>query len=580
MERNSEKRIERIAVRLASSWIFSLTAVTLLNLGNIKDKAYGLDALPEGLAFIALNFIVVTFVSFIPWFRQKVDYIVLLVMSFFAALVFTLRIQEFIFSAALVAILCGITVFCFGKGRLAVPESDLDGKVSLSIVVGAALFSALFIGAFTVFRYLSFSASNFDFGIFVNMFYNMKERFLPLVTCERDTLLSHFAVHLSPAYYLLLPFYMIFPSPVTLLVLQAAVIVSGVIPLWLIIKKYKLPNYALAFICVAYLLYPALTGGAFYDFHENKMLTALMLWMLYFYEKRKIALMYVFAALVCMVKEDAPVYIAVIGLYLLISKKEYKHGSIIFLGAVAYFAGAVAILNNFGKGVMTWRYGNISDNGFFGIIAAVVTNPARIIYECLDGEKILFLFQMLLPLLFLPLITNKISRYILLIPFVLVNLMPDYGYQHSIYFQYTYGVSALLFYLTVVNLSDMRDEFRKMLPIAVAMSAVITYSATMASKTNYYRSYVQSCDTRAAINEVLNEIPKDAGVTASTFLLPHIANRDEIYQYKSKNETEYIVLDIRWMSETDKNTEFKSITNKGYRLVSIKENVIALFKKD
>jgi uncharacterized membrane protein len=373
---------------------------------------------------------------------------------------------------------------------------------------------------------------------------------------------------------------MIFPSPVTLLVLQAAVIVSGVIPLWLIIKKYKLPNYALAFICVAYLLYPALTGGAFYDFHENKMLTALMLWMLYFYEKRKIALMYVFAALVCMVKEDAPVYIAVIGLYLLISKKEYKHGSIIFLGAVAYFAGAVAILNNFGKGVMTWRYGNISDNGFFGIIAAVVTNPARIIYECLDGEKILFLFQMLLPLLFLPLITNKISRYILLIPFVLVNLMPDYGYQHSIYFQYTYGVSALLFYLTVVNLSDMRDEFRKMLPIAVAMSAVITYSATMASKTNYYRSYVQSCDTRAAINEVLNEIPKDAGVTASTFLLPHIANRDEIYQYKSKNETEYIVLDIRWMSETDKNTEFKSITNKGYRLVSIKENVIALFKKD
>ena len=92
------------------------------------------------------------------------------------------------------------------------------------------------------------------------------------------------------------------------------------IPLWLIIKKYKLPNYALAFICVAYLLYPALTGGAFYDFHENKMLTALMLWMLYFYEKRKIALMYVFAALVCMVKEDAPVYIAVIGLYLLIQK--------------------------------------------------------------------------------------------------------------------------------------------------------------------------------------------------------------------------------------------------------------------
>ena len=36
---------------------------------------------------------------------------------------------------------------------------------------------------------------------------------LPDVSCERDVLMSHFAVHISPIYYLLLPFYALFPSP-------------------------------------------------------------------------------------------------------------------------------------------------------------------------------------------------------------------------------------------------------------------------------------------------------------------------------------------------------------------------------
>lgn len=42
-----------------------------------------------------------------------------------------------------------------------------------------------------------------------------------MTTCERDRVLSHFAVHVSPIYYLFLPFYALFPSPVTLEVLQA-----------------------------------------------------------------------------------------------------------------------------------------------------------------------------------------------------------------------------------------------------------------------------------------------------------------------------------------------------------------------
>lgn len=62
-------------------------------------------------------------------------------------------------------------------------------------------------------RYLGYLAPNFDFGVFTQMFHNMRESFLPMTTCERNGLLSHFAVHISPVFYLLLPFYALFPSP-------------------------------------------------------------------------------------------------------------------------------------------------------------------------------------------------------------------------------------------------------------------------------------------------------------------------------------------------------------------------------
>ena len=75
----------------------------------------------------------------------------------------------------------------------------------------------------------------------------------------------------------------------------------------------------------------------------------------------------------------------------------------------------------------------------------------KVLYECVDPEKLQFLGLTMGPLLALPLVTRKYDRLILLIPYILVNLMSDYPYQHDIFFQYTFGSTACLAYLTVVN---------------------------------------------------------------------------------------------------------------------------------
>ena len=91
-------------------------------------------------------------------------------------------------------------------------EQWLTGKKLLVIltITAAAWFS--FTAVMTVLRYRLNYASAYDFGIFSQMYYYMDKGLSPLTTCERDGLLSHFAVHLSPVFYLLLPFYKLVPG--------------------------------------------------------------------------------------------------------------------------------------------------------------------------------------------------------------------------------------------------------------------------------------------------------------------------------------------------------------------------------
>ena len=316
----------------------------------------------------------------------------------------------------------------------------------------------LFVSAWTVCRVRAFSTPTFDFGIFSQMFYNMKETGLPMTTVERDGLLSHFAVHMSPIYYLMLPFYCIAPRPETLQVLQAAVMTSAVLPLWKIGKLHGLSGLQRTLFCVLLMVYPAFSGGVGYDIHENCFLTPLILWLLYGIDKKSTSITAVSAALTLLVKEDAEVYVG-IALWLLLRSVLRRQegekwgliaGSGMLVGAIAYFFTVTGYLAENGDGVMTYRYNNFIYDGsasLVTVVKAVLMNPMKALYECVDEEKLKFIGQTMVPLLGLPLLTRRFERYVLLIPYVLINLMSDYQYQHNIYFQYAFGSTACLMYL-------------------------------------------------------------------------------------------------------------------------------------
>ena len=457
--------------------------------------------------------------------------------------------------------------------------------ILVGLILGAAaILWLLFTAGLTILRYRLNYSSAYDFGIFSQMYYYMDQCLQPLTTCERDGLLSHFAVHLSPIFYLLLPFYKLVPSPETLLLFQALLVVSGVIPLCLLGRNMNLGPGPVLVFGLMYICYPAFMGGCFYDFHENKFLSVLILWTMYWLESGRYKTMGFFALLILLVKEDAPVYAACIGLYLFLEKRQYLWGGAVFLFSCLYFTSAVWFLDHFGDGAMINRFDSyISDEsyGLLSIFKTILVDPAYVLAQILTPDKILFLLQMLLPLGFLPLMSLRLGKWVLLIPFVLINLMSNYKYQHSIFFQYTYGSGALLFYLAMANFRDLKlPIFRQLRPLFLgsglfcAVGLVLTVGST---KTRYLDLWEKNAPKAQEARELLSEIPQEARVRSSTFFIPQLSMRDEIYVSKSRHPVDYVVLDLRPGYERDLPLLLDYYRKTGWQLAGSVQGYVALF---
>lgn len=584
--------------RFIASWTLTALIILLNTEGDFTLKTYAKNtnvflmlAITAGL-FVLLTLADKTVRHFMSGIKNTeagstgqcfhTDDYALAAAMFIYAFILIYRFNDFFFYIGIMCLLTVSGIYFLKTDRLGLNRIKISVWNAAVICGLAAAGCAVFIGGLTSLRYLTYSTPNFDFGIFVNMFHNMRETLLPLTTCERDKLLSHFSVHLSPIYYLILPVYFIFPYAVTLQIAQAVIVTSAVLPLFLIAKKRGLSAKSIAALCVAFCFYPALSGGCFYDIHENCFLVPLILWMFYFLEIKRYAGLYIFALLTLTVKEDAAVYVAFVAVFLLIDSRDFKRGPVLLIMSIVYFFGAVYYLNVYGEGIMAVRYSNyiVKGGGLDNILVNLFKNPALLFAESFSNEKLVFLLQMFIPTAFLPLITKRISRMTLLFPLILINLMPDYKYQYSIYYQYTFGVTAFLFYAAVLNISEMTAAVRRSLVTLAVTASVMMFNSTVLDKLYYLNKYKNLKYEIEILNTCIANIPSDASVQATTFLVPQLAQRSLIYEADSQNETEYLVVDLRY--EEDEYIEFLIELYKadGYEIKEYYENIIMVMKKD
>ncbi|MGF3113061.1 DUF2079 domain-containing protein [Facklamia sp. P9177] len=427
----------------------------------------------------------------------------------------------------------------------------------LSIILYAST-----VGLWVIARVLVYASPTYDMGIFSQMFESMANGMGPITTLERGEKLSHFAVHLSPIHYLILPVYWLLPSPLTIQALQVLIVMSGVIPLYLILNQLKWSvKYRIVFLLL-YLWMPSLTSGQFYDYHENCFLAPLVLWLIYADLSQSSWKMAVATLLLLAVKEDAIVYVISIGAFFLLQNLWPQTSKVkkVILGLqiiipIAYFFFAITWLRHFGTGAMTSRFANFMLTDQEGLIHAVfnaIKNPAFTLASIFTYEKLKYLLIIFASQAFLPLLQVSWRPYILLLPLLVINLVSDWPYQVDLFKQYHFGSSTLILFMSIITIEHWQRRkvylfrtkkfsFEQLSSFFITLSilASLSFFVTMIGPRKYdYQSYQNDTEFYQSIQKTLAKIPKNSRVvTVSSYTTP-LSKNSELYDLFYHNNRE------------------------------------------
>ncbi len=503
---------------------------------------------------------------------------------------------------ALMTVLCGRAM----RGEPAAKRSRFDKEISVlggKVAVGAVV--ALVGGGvllLAVSSYLSYTTMpSASTGVYVQLMESLRTGRFFDTSMEFGEIGSHFGAHISPIFLVYLPFYAILPSAVTLIVLQTAAVYSAVVPLWLIARRRGLSAGVSGVLCALLCLYPAVWGGTAGMLHEYALLLPLLLWLFWALEARRSVLVWVFAALTLCVRETAAIHLLSIGLYWLIQNRrsaeageslagERKKALILAGGSAIYFIGAIVLLSTLGRGTLITRFANVTgEYGFFidTLLRDIFYNPALILYEMLNEQKLLYVLGMLLPLCFLPLLSKKKAGLVFLFPFLFLNLLADFSYHYNPDFPYSFGMAAIFFYLSVISLSARAKRpsgaprCRRILALALSFTLIIC-AFSLVDDGLFIDYAVSGRQEVVTLDDLLLDIDPDASVSASARLCPNLAARREIYTLSQRVETDIVVIDLRdeWQIGAEETYDVEYYTDMGYTVVAERAGVGVVLRRE
>ncbi|OGY41458.1 MAG: hypothetical protein A2Y82_00915 [Candidatus Buchananbacteria bacterium RBG_13_36_9] len=384
------------------------------------------------------------------------------------------------------------------------------------------------------FKYFTFSYNALDLAIYNQVFYNSALGHFFNFTIHPT---SYLGDHLELLILLLVPFYSLFKSPLTLLFLQTIFLAGAAIPLFLLAKKFLQPSQILL-VLIFYLFNPVAWNINLYEFHLLAFAPFFLCWAFYFYKADKFWFFIIFALLILTIREDLSFVIFMFGIIALIDKKKIQWIITPIILATLYFFTALKI---------TAYFSSSGQYKFLGYYKWLGNNPWEILVNffakfplVLDHVLTLanfeFILGFFLVFLFIPLFRPK---YLLLAlgTFVQLLLGPAGG---ELILRMHYGAVFLIVFSWALIFSfhglakspkakNFYANFKDIIIIVLAVGLI--YNFLVIGPAVFFIKQVFQIDYQqiALKNQFINELPADAAVIAPYSLLPNLSSRSQVY---------------------------------------------------
>lgn len=455
------------------------------------------------------------------------------------------------------------------------------------VAVVAALFW-VFCCVFALQRYFNFYPTYvaFDQGIFNQVFWNnLHGRWFEssLSSTESinvmdgeapDVVYRRLGQHFTPALLVWLPFYALVQSPAGLSILQITLITAAGLVLYALARHYHPPGLS-AFIAISFYCANAVLGPTLANFHDISQIPLYLFSAFWALEKRKWWLFWPLVGLTLLVREDAGIGLFGIGVYLLLSRRQPLVGAVLGVLSVGYIVFVTNVMmpmfsEDISRRFMVEQFGQFVGNqeaSTLDVLWAIARQPhifLRELFTPLD-RTISYLLGQWLPLAFVPALSPA-AWMLTAFPLTKILMQKDPD-ALSLHVRYALSVVPGLFYGSILWWAQHPFHFQPRIQNFWKVCIGLALILTLASNPNRALSIVipdsiqpwvyappgQQVQHARAIRSLMKEIPSDASVSATSYIVAHLSNRRSVVRYpeirireddRQVRQVEFLLIDL------------------------------------
>jgi uncharacterized membrane protein len=381
-----------------------------------------------------------------------------------------------------------------------------------------------------------FGTTAFDFGIYDQGLWLLSRFERPFITIMGRHL---FGDHTSFILLPLVPVYWIVPSAKVLLLAQAAALGSAAIPTFLLGRDKLRNEWLAALLAFAYLLHPAVALTNLEQFHPDVFEVPLVLFALWFMTRHRWVAFGVCVFLLLGVKEDVALLAFPLGIYVALYH-DRRVGIATCVGSLMAMAAGLWWILPMYNGVGSLNAWRLPFGGPGGLLRTFIAHPGRVLQYATQDERPWYVWQMLVPFAWLPVLAPRVLA-ICLLPLA-SNVLSTFYYQHRIAYHYGTLIVPVLAAATIYAVSRLRSPAGRKLAVGLVMASALV-CAHLWGPTPLGRNEAAIASPSGPsvphLKKAIAMIPDDAVVSSFYGYVPHVDHRKEIYMFPTPFHASY-----------------------------------------
>jgi uncharacterized membrane protein len=402
-------------------------------------------------------------------------------------------------------------------------------------------------GALAAQEHRAFETGRFDLGNMVQAVWSTAHGRPLDVTGLDGEQINRLGAHVDPILVLFAPLWRLWPSPTMLLVVQAAVIALGALPVFWLARKHLGSARLGSLFALVYLIYAPVQWLPLDEFHPVALACPLLAFAVWYLDEERLLAAAPFLVLAVLTKEELPLVVAALGVWYAIAHGRRIAGVLLAIGGAALGAFYLAVvIPHFREGAAPAFYDRYDAVGGSptGIVETAFTDPLVLVRAVTEGRDLAYLLQLSLPLAALFLAAPLLLLPAL--PELAANLLSEVPTQTSIEFHYTAPIAPFL--VTATVLGTARAPRLAPFVLVASLAGAAFLGPLWAGELRPDR--VSDHDRIAA--RAVDLVPAGAAVSSTNGLGAHLSARRRIFSFPVIEEAEWVAVDLRRASYLDR----------------------------